>query len=530
MSSQAYIFNPTERTSAAAGDGFSAPRLTTTDRLALSLGVNGKGMMVYDTTLTTLCIWNGTAWEFVTDNSNGFISVKDFGAKGDGVTDDTAAIQAAINTSGLVYFPPGNYLTTSTITKASGSLKILGSGIDSAVVLKSGDSDLFLYTAAGVLTISDITLTAKTVMASGAAIRVNGAYIPASPSIENVKVNSDGAGDWKYGTYLQNCAEVSGCNSYFYGKTGSLTFIAIYITATLTTTAAGPYLFENIGVYDGAYGCQVSNTTNLGVEGLQFIGCDFVGVTNGLEVINTAVGYNPPHFSWIGGHINARVSNIALTKVVQAFIEGGALFYNTNSTGTAFVSLTDVSGFTIAENYFQGIGTTDIPSIVVGGAAAFGSGIIQGNQFSNGATAAGISVTTANCSNLEIVNNQKLSGAGATTSLTGACKSSIIIQNNYPVDSLVANSFNVTTAATISVEPSPSNFIFLSTPGGATTITAITSRRANDIMTFKCDSALVTIQHNAGIILRGGINFTYTPGTNITLMRANGIWQEISRQ
>jgi hypothetical protein len=26
-------------------------------------------MMVYDTTLTTLCIWNGTAWDFVVDNS-----------------------------------------------------------------------------------------------------------------------------------------------------------------------------------------------------------------------------------------------------------------------------------------------------------------------------------------------------------------------------------------------------------------------------------------------------------------------------
>ena len=70
MSSQSYLFNPTERTLAAAGDGFSAPRLTTTDRNALSLGVNGKGMMVYDTTLTTLCIWNGTAWEFVTDSSD----------------------------------------------------------------------------------------------------------------------------------------------------------------------------------------------------------------------------------------------------------------------------------------------------------------------------------------------------------------------------------------------------------------------------------------------------------------------------
>ena len=120
MSSQAYIFNPTERTSAAAGDGFSAPRLTTTDRNALSLGVNGKGMMVYDTTLTTLCIWNGTAWEFVGDSSSGWVSVKDFGAKGDGVTDDTAAIQATITASGSVFFPVGTYLVTSQITVPSG--------------------------------------------------------------------------------------------------------------------------------------------------------------------------------------------------------------------------------------------------------------------------------------------------------------------------------------------------------------------------------------------------------------------------
>ncbi len=35
------------------------------------------------------------------------VSVKDFGAVGDGVTDDTAAIQAAIDSSDFVYFPPG---------------------------------------------------------------------------------------------------------------------------------------------------------------------------------------------------------------------------------------------------------------------------------------------------------------------------------------------------------------------------------------------------------------------------------------
>jgi hypothetical protein len=115
MSSQSYLFNPTERTLAAAGDGFSAPRLTTTDRLALSLGVNGKGMMVYDTTLTTLCLWNGTAWEFITDNSSLFVSVKDYGAKGDGVTNDTTAFNAAIATGKRVYVPTGTYMVNATI-------------------------------------------------------------------------------------------------------------------------------------------------------------------------------------------------------------------------------------------------------------------------------------------------------------------------------------------------------------------------------------------------------------------------------
>jgi hypothetical protein len=49
------------------------------------------------------------------------VSIKDFGAVGDGVTDDTAAIQAAIDEvcdagSGTVFMPAGVYLITSTLT------------------------------------------------------------------------------------------------------------------------------------------------------------------------------------------------------------------------------------------------------------------------------------------------------------------------------------------------------------------------------------------------------------------------------
>ncbi len=65
MSANSAIFNPTETTSAATGDGFSVPRLTTTGRLAITFGTGDKGMMVYDTTLNNLFIWNGAAWESV---------------------------------------------------------------------------------------------------------------------------------------------------------------------------------------------------------------------------------------------------------------------------------------------------------------------------------------------------------------------------------------------------------------------------------------------------------------------------------
>ncbi|MEX2607054.1 MAG: glycoside hydrolase family 55 protein [Kiritimatiellia bacterium] len=46
---------------------------------------------------------------------SGVLNVKAFGAKGDGVTDDTAALQAAYNQPGLIYLPNGTYLISKPI-------------------------------------------------------------------------------------------------------------------------------------------------------------------------------------------------------------------------------------------------------------------------------------------------------------------------------------------------------------------------------------------------------------------------------
>ena len=103
---------------------------------------------------SVLVLDNGNVAELITEN---FVNVKNFGAKGDGVTDDTATIQAAINYSyahsvsgGIeganskgVCIPHGRYRTTATInlTKRTSNWVLLA---DTATIVYEGDDYAFL--------------------------------------------------------------------------------------------------------------------------------------------------------------------------------------------------------------------------------------------------------------------------------------------------------------------------------------------------------------------------------------------------
>src|SRR5438132_4308772 len=67
--------------------------------------------------------------------------VRNFGAKANGQNDDTAAIQAAINslgtTGGEVMFPPGMYKTTATLNVPE-KVVLRGTGMRSSMVSYSG--------------------------------------------------------------------------------------------------------------------------------------------------------------------------------------------------------------------------------------------------------------------------------------------------------------------------------------------------------------------------------------------------------
>lgn len=73
-----------------------------------------------------------------TQLSDGIVNVKGYGAVGDGKTDDTIAIQKAVDFAaskggGIVFLPPGKYIITSTITYTD-KIKLRGSGQDVSII------------------------------------------------------------------------------------------------------------------------------------------------------------------------------------------------------------------------------------------------------------------------------------------------------------------------------------------------------------------------------------------------------------
>lgn len=120
------------------------------------------------------------------------VNVKDFGAVGDASNDDTAAIQAAINTltsasftGGVLFFPPGFYRVTAPLTITKG-ITVLGSGIGVAsgagnsggTVIRStaAAGDVFTVSSEGAVVFNNFTIDSTvTKSANTAGIRLQGA-------------------------------------------------------------------------------------------------------------------------------------------------------------------------------------------------------------------------------------------------------------------------------------------------------------------------------------------------------------------
>lgn len=160
-----------------------------------------------------------------------FISVKSYGAKGDGVTDDTNAIKSALNdlvpgVGGTIYFPTGTYIISETIL-IGGNVTIYGDGVFNSLIkladnsncnMISNDENTIMY----YITIHDIGLDGNAQNnTSGSGILLHNASDSQIYNVRIAKFKDDGihftANNYSLAPMIYNCF-IRGENDYTTGS------------------------------------------------------------------------------------------------------------------------------------------------------------------------------------------------------------------------------------------------------------------------------------------------------------------------
>jgi hypothetical protein len=229
-----------------------------------------------------------------------------YGAVGDGVHNDTSAIQAAItavpSNGGIVYFPPGEYLVTDKITVKNG-LVLAGSGDATSTILQTGANKDGLY---GVdiesVCVRDLYLYG-TGAGTGKGINFTHSVNAAVPyiSLQNVNVASFGSD----GIFMSNPIvsvfdrvltttnggygfNVTGANPS--GAAGtSISFLSCYANGNTT----GGYRLYNM-TYCALHACACDSTPIAylvdNCQGVSLNGCGGEAVTTNTFKINASFG------------------------------------------------------------------------------------------------------------------------------------------------------------------------------------------------------------------------------------------------
>lgn len=116
-----------------------------------------SGNQVPGSQVSFLQAGTGAVTRNIQDKAREIFSVKDFGAVGNAVADDTAAIQAAINAAqavgqGCVYFPAGTYRANSGLTITGNNIHLAGAGTSATFLYGFQASGNFLSYAGTVST------------------------------------------------------------------------------------------------------------------------------------------------------------------------------------------------------------------------------------------------------------------------------------------------------------------------------------------------------------------------------------------
>lgn len=209
------------------------------------------------------------------------VSVKDFGAKGDGTTDDTAAIQAAIDAGKpyststangrVIYFPPGRYKVTTLDLSACHGVYLVGAGPYATEIFTSGTNQVIKAIGSSSVPLNKAGVKAMTIRGGG-------------------KTNTNAHGidlQWANGCYLQELV-FFGCRNALnlahqwqsvlrdisvHGSGADQSYIGVFMDATDLTYIDNAVQATNVFVQStSGYGFRLINA-----QGSKFTNCEAGG-------------------------------------------------------------------------------------------------------------------------------------------------------------------------------------------------------------------------------------------------------------
>ena len=241
----------------------------------------GKGAAL----LSYLAPYTGAVGRTQQSKNSDWVSVKDFGAKGDGVTDDSSAIQNAINDlsavgGGTIYFPAGVYFVGTTgIVVTHMAISLIGE--TGASVLKSSASIAVPILTYGVETFTPRPQNAviRSIVIDGS----NGLTPGVSPGIGNP--NAHGIKLWASNVAITDCL-IKNCGGW-----------GVYGYQHWDTWINNNQVFGNAlgGIYSGEEGNNVTieeNTINYNFgPGIQLVGGMLVNIRKNDVEYNQGYGF-----------------------------------------------------------------------------------------------------------------------------------------------------------------------------------------------------------------------------------------------
>lgn len=234
------------------------------------------------------------------DKGGQVYNVMAYGATGDGSTDDTSAINAAITAArsvpGIVFFPPGNFSVSSINMTLTTGVTLQGCGVQATYIMpRSGSTNVIDCTGATGIGLRDFQIGLYNAAAAQTAILIACDSGHASGldrfHLENLYV----AGSYSKATvyiYGMQSSDAVNCDFYNYRSAGGT---VLYLTGQNTASAASDY---------ATIATASINTTNWTFDACEIH--DFTGSgTSGYPVRLNGTGAGVGELCWIGGNISA---------------------------------------------------------------------------------------------------------------------------------------------------------------------------------------------------------------------------------